>query len=85
MLIKFDPDTQRFTNYPGPDYTDMPKMAITRDGAIWYNNRGAAGRGLAPAATGVLYPDVRKMKTLAAYYAVNNGRAVGLGSPAPAH
>ena len=61
-LIKFDPRTEKFTYYPAPQRGDMPKLEITRDGAIWYNPRSAE-----KAAVGVLYPDVTKMTTLAAH------------------
>lgn len=61
--IKFDPRTREFTYYPTPQVTDQPKIEITRDGAIWYCPRSAAEPGV-----GVLYPDVSKIKTLAAYY-----------------
>ena len=42
---------------------DQPKTEVTRDGAIWYAPRSGAEPG-----TGVLYPDMSKMKTLGAYY-----------------
>ena len=79
--IRFDPRTREFTYYPTPQITDQPKIEITRDGAIWYCPRSAAEPGV-----GVLYPDVSKIKTLAAYYidfdpassrmALRNGRPV---------
>ena len=62
-LIKFDPRTEKFTYYPAPQMGDMPKLAITREGAIWYTPRSSAN-----AAAGVLYPDQSKIKTLGAYY-----------------
>jgi virginiamycin B lyase len=62
-LMKFDPKTEKFTYYPAPQNGDMPKLAITREGAIWYTPRSAAN-----AAVGVLYPDMSKITTLAAYY-----------------
>lgn len=61
-LIKFDPLTEKFTYYPAPQRGDMPKLEVTQDGAIWYNPR-SADRG----AVGVLYPDVSKMTSFAAY------------------
>ena len=61
--IKFDPRTREFTYYPTPQITDQPKIEITRDGAIWYCPRSAAEPGV-----GVLYPDVSRIKTLAAFY-----------------
>ena len=62
-LIRFDPRTEKFTYYPTPQTTDQPKLAITRDGAIWYTPRSSVR-----AAAGVLYPDVGKMTTFGAYY-----------------
>ena len=62
-MIKFDPRTAKFTYYPSPQTTDMPKFEITREGAIWYNPRSSSR-----AAVGVLYPDVNKITTLAAFY-----------------
>jgi virginiamycin B lyase len=61
-LIKFDQQQEKFTYYPAPRRTDMPKVEITREGAIWYCTRSAD-----ETAVGVLYPDVSKM-TLGAYY-----------------
>jgi len=62
-LIRFDPRTEKFTYYPAPQMGDMPKLAITREGAIWYTPRSSAN-----AAAGVLYPDRSKIKTLGAFY-----------------
>jgi len=67
-LIRFDQKTEKFTYYPTRLRSDMPKLAITRDGAIWYSARWAARSPATPATVGVLYPDVRKLKTLAAFY-----------------
>ena len=62
-LIKFDPKTEKFTYFPAPQEGDMPKLAITRQGAIWYTPRSAVN-----AAAGVLYPDKTKITSLGAYY-----------------
>ena len=62
-LIKFTPGTEKFTYYPAPQITDQPKLAITRDGAVWYTPRSSTKAG-----AGVLYPDVSRIKTLGAYY-----------------
>ena len=62
-IIRFEQATQTFTVYPAPQRGDMPKLEITRDGAVWYNPRSAI-RG----AVGVLYPDVAKMKGFEARY-----------------
>ena len=67
-LIKFDQEPEAFTFYPTRLRSDMPKLAITRDGAIWYTARSAAQSPTTPATVGVLYPDISKIKTLAAYY-----------------
>jgi virginiamycin B lyase len=62
-LIRFDPKTEKFTYYPTPQITDQPKLAITREGAVWYTPRSSS-----KAAAGVLYPDVTRITTLGAYY-----------------
>jgi virginiamycin B lyase len=62
-LIRFDPRTEKFTYYPTPQITDQPKLAITREGAVWYTPRSSS-----KAAAGVLYPDVTRITTLGAYY-----------------
>lgn len=62
-LIRFDPRREKFAYFPTPQITDQPKLAITRDGAIWYTPRSSL-----KAAVGVLYPDVTKITTLGAYY-----------------
>ena len=61
-LIRFDPRKETFTYYPTPQTTDQPKLAITREGAVWYTPRSSV-----KAAVGVLYPDVTALTTLAAY------------------
>jgi virginiamycin B lyase len=62
-IIRFDPRSEKFTFYPALQRGDMPKVEITREGAIWYSPRSAA-RGT----IGVLYPDVTKMTTFEARY-----------------
>jgi virginiamycin B lyase len=62
-IIRFDPKTEKFTFYPAVQRGDLPKIEITRDGAIWYNPRSAL-----KGAVGVLYPDMTKMTTFAAQY-----------------
>ena len=61
--VRYNPQTKVFSYYPTPQMTDQPKIEITREGAIWYCPRSSAEPGV-----GVLYPDVSKMRTLAAYY-----------------
>jgi len=62
-IIKFDQKTEKFTFYPTVQRGDLPKIEITRDGAIWYNPRSAV-----KGAVGVLYPDMTKMTTFEARY-----------------
>ena len=64
-LWRFDPRTEEFTFYPKPQrHADSPKIQITREGAVWYSPRGSRE---APA-FGVLYPDMDRIDSLAAYY-----------------
>ncbi len=60
-LIRFDPQTEQFTYYPTPQYTDMPKIRITREGNIWFAPR----RGRRAAAS-VLIPDMTQITKLTA-------------------
>jgi virginiamycin B lyase len=60
-LMMFDPEAEEFTYYPSPQFTDMPKLDIGSNGAIWYTPRSSAQM-----AVGVLYPDMSEMTTLAA-------------------
>jgi virginiamycin B lyase len=62
-IIKFDQKTENFTFYPAVQRGDLPKIEITREGAIWYNPRSAL-----KGAVGVLYPDMSKMTTFEARY-----------------
>jgi hypothetical protein len=55
--------TEKFTFYPAVQRGDLPKIEITRDGAIWCNPRSAL-----KGAVGVLYPDMTKMTTFEARY-----------------
>ena len=52
-----------FTFYPAVQRGDIPKIEITREGAIWYNPRSAL-----KGAIGVLYPDMSKMTSFEARY-----------------
>ncbi len=60
-LIKFDQRTEKFTYYPTPQTSDMPRIQITREGAVWYCPRSSSN-----AAVGVLYPDMNAITTMAA-------------------
>jgi virginiamycin B lyase len=64
-LTRFDPRTTKFTIYPLPERTDMPKIEPTKDGAIWYAPRSAGSDGYGGAAS-VLYPDKDAISTLKA-------------------
>ena len=68
VLIKFDQETEQFTFYPSPQRTDFPKVAITREGAVWYAPRMVAMTKGGLAGLGVLYPDKDKMTTFGAFY-----------------
>ena len=60
---RFDPRDKTFTFYPKPQsVADSPKLVHTQHGAVWYSPRGTISPGF-----GVLYPDMDKIKTLAAY------------------
>jgi virginiamycin B lyase len=61
--VRYNPQTREFSYYPTPQMADQPKIEITREGAIWYAPRSGAEPGV-----GVLYPDVGRVRTLAAYY-----------------
>jgi streptogramin lyase len=62
-LIRFSPTTSKFTYFPSPQRSDMPKIEILRDGAILYTDRDAYIESI-----GILYPDKTKMTTLGAYH-----------------
>jgi hypothetical protein len=68
-LIRFDEATGAFTYYPTVEArTDIPKLSITRDGAIWYAPRGFSSSRGGPAAAAVLYPDKDRMTTFGAFH-----------------
>jgi virginiamycin B lyase len=60
-IISFEPDSEKWTYYPSPQFSDFPKFRIAGDGVIWYPARSARR-----AAVGALYPDKDKMTSLAA-------------------
>ena len=64
-LSKFNPKTGKFTIYPTPERTDIPKIEPTRDGSIWFAPREAGVYGYGSCAS-VLYPDKDAIKTLRA-------------------
>jgi streptogramin lyase len=58
-IIMFDPDTEKFSVYPTPQWTDIPRLNISAEGALWYCARTADR-----AAVGVLYPNITKFKEI---------------------
>lgn len=64
-LTRFDPKTEKFTVYPLPARTDMPKIEPTQAGSIWFAPRVAANNGYGGTAS-VLYPDKDAIRTLRA-------------------
>ena len=73
-IAMFNQKTEKFTLYPVPERTDLPKLSITREGAIWFSPRNAGGSGEYGGAASVLYPDKDKIKTFLAYYSENSER-----------
>lgn len=62
-MVRYDPRSEKFTYFLSPQKSSFPKMEITRDGAIWFGPRDRGHPRVS-----VLYPDMDKMTTLAAYY-----------------
>ena len=60
-IVQFNAETEKFTYYPTPRRSDMPKIDVSRDGHIWYSTRAISDGGV-----GVLYPDKSKITSLAA-------------------
>ena len=60
-IVRFDSATEKFTYYPTPRRSDMPKMDVTSDGKIWYSTRAVPD-----GAVGVLYPDKTQVQSMAA-------------------
>jgi len=73
-VLKFDPKTGRFTHYPVAERTDIPKLAVTGDGAVWFGPRNAGQSGRYGGAAAVLYPDKDAIETFDAFYAKGNPR-----------
>jgi streptogramin lyase len=72
-LVKFNPKDGSFTPYPSPQGADKPSIEVTRDGAIWYSPRGVDRTTVKYPGLGVLYPDMDKIKTLAAFPGQRHG------------
>ncbi len=61
-LIRFNPETEKFTYYPEPRQGDNPNIDITREGAIIFTSRSSE-----QSAIGIFYPDVSKMTGYGTY------------------
>ena len=71
-LVKYDQEAGAFTRYPLTVRTDIPKITVARDSAIWFTPRNAGQSGGYGGAASVLYPDKDRIKTLAAYFPENS-------------
>ncbi len=67
-LVKYDQRADTFTRYPLTVRTDIPKITIARDSAIWFTPRNAGASGGYGGAASVLYPDKDRIQTLAAFF-----------------
>jgi virginiamycin B lyase len=86
FILKFDQKTNSWTRYPVAVRTDIPKMAVTREGNIWFGERNAGQSGGYGGVAAALYPDKDKIESFAAYYDKNNARdrkAQYLGASTP--
>jgi hypothetical protein len=68
-LVKYDQEADTMTRYPVTVRTDMPKLTIAANGAIWFTPRNAGHSGGYGGSASVLHPDKDNIKTLAAEYA----------------
>jgi len=73
-VVHFEPTTRRFVFYPVTTRTDIPKLAVTRDGAVWFAPRNAGQFGGYGGAATTLYPDKDKITSYAAFYHPDNPR-----------
>lgn len=71
-LVKYDQEADKFTRYPLTVRTDIPKVTIARDSAIWFTPRNAGQSGGYGGSASVLYPDKDNIETLAAYFYDNS-------------
>ncbi len=61
VVTSFNSEMEKFTYYPTPRRSDMPKIDVSSDGNVWYSTRALPDGGV-----GVLYPDKSKITSLAA-------------------
>ena len=71
-LVMFDQDTESFTNYPLTARSDVPRLSVTGDGAVWHALRNAGHSAGYGGTAVVLYPDKDAIKTYAATYAADS-------------
>ena len=67
-VVMFDPKVEKFTRYPVPVRTDIPRLSITEHNAIWFAMRNAGHSGGYGGTAVALYPDKDKIKTYAGRY-----------------
>jgi streptogramin lyase len=67
-VLMFDQKSQAFTLYPVTVRTDIPRLTLARDGAVWFTPRHAGQSAGYGAVATVLYPDKDKIKTLKPAY-----------------
>ena len=85
-LAMYDQKADRFTFYPLPTRTDIPKVTIARGGAIWFGPRNAGNFNGYGASASVLYPDMDRIETLGAYFhpqSTENRLSLFKGAAAP--
>ena len=73
-IVMLDQKRGRIVRYPTATRTDIPKLAVTREGAVWFSPRNAGQSGGYGGAAAVLYTDKDNIKTMAAYYSDNSVR-----------
>jgi streptogramin lyase len=67
-ILKFDQKTEKWTRYPVPTRTDVPRLSITGEGTVWFADRNAGQSNGYGATVSALYPDKDHIKTFAATY-----------------
>jgi streptogramin lyase len=68
-IVMFDQNTEKFTRYPLPVRSDVPRLSITGEGAVWFALRNAGHAGGHGGTAVALYPDKYNIKTYSATYA----------------
>ena len=75
-VLKFDQKAEKWTRYPIPTRSDIARLSITGEGAVWFAMRNGGQSGGYGAVATSLYPDKDNIKTFAATYSAksNHGR-----------